>query len=209
MPHCWKSHALAQFYNYSTQEEVPAITDNGYKGDFLHLIYRDQSLDTAIATSFLRSWGQAGRPEFEIKTLPLPSAEPRDLLQQPALRRVLQRDHVAFWLDKIPAIYICDSGSSITILRDMTINKEHTHKMVLNVNMVKRPVMTFQSSLMSLCLSHHTKHGTKIWHTTSKACNNKGTDQHVLRLLTVCLATFLFTLESSVFKPFSVAEMAG
>ena len=81
-----------------------------HEGDFLLLTYRQPTEDLALATSFIAAWNSAGKPEYELEAFPLPLAKASEIEQVPALSAFRRSDHVAFWHDNIPAIFISDTG---------------------------------------------------------------------------------------------------
>ena len=100
---------LIKFQQYFPQASKNIASDN-YEGDFLLLTYRQPTDDSKLASSFVNAWNSLGQAQFEIESFPLPLADPDALNKVPALRNFMRSDHVAFWYDDIPAIFISDSG---------------------------------------------------------------------------------------------------
>lgn len=86
------------------------IRSDGFKGDFLSLIYR-KTPDSELAVNFRHSWEAEGRPRFEIESFPLPLNQiSRNSIIPPGLGDFTRSDHFIFWEASIPAIFITDTG---------------------------------------------------------------------------------------------------
>ncbi|XP_060580482.1 uncharacterized protein LOC132737238 [Ruditapes philippinarum] len=89
-----------------------SMSSDNFRGDFLTLIYR-KTADDSLATSLLKSWSAAKRPQFEIESFPLPFVDVSSLngTMMSLFENFLRSDHFNFWLVKIPAIFLTDSGN--------------------------------------------------------------------------------------------------
>ena len=88
-----------------------SIHGDNFRGDFLVLIYRSPTPDADLASKFKSSWGSSGRPQFELESLPIPFSDVSAIVSQsPELADLLRSDHLSFWNDNIPSIFISDSG---------------------------------------------------------------------------------------------------
>lgn len=101
---------LAQFQKFFPKASTNIAKDD-FEGDFLLLTYRKPAKDSILASSFVTAWNNAGSPQFEIESFPLPLADADALSQQAALGNFMRSDHVALWYDNIPAIFISDSAN--------------------------------------------------------------------------------------------------
>lgn len=95
---------------------ISSILSDGSQGDFLLLIYRTPTNDSALADIFNTSWASANRKEFEIEPFGLPFDRFSSLseAQQLLLFPFLRSDHANFWVADIPAIFLTDSGNMKT-----------------------------------------------------------------------------------------------
>ena len=86
------------------------MASDDHEGDFLLLTYRKPTRDLDLATSFIVAWNGAGSPDYELESFPLPLEDATEIEQVPALSAFRRSDHIAFWHDHIPAIFISDTG---------------------------------------------------------------------------------------------------
>lgn len=82
-----------------------------FQGDFINVIYRNNSVDSDLASSFDSSWLHSGHPEFEIENMGLPIQNASVMQQNPVFRNFLRSDHTSFWLRDLPAIFLTDSAN--------------------------------------------------------------------------------------------------
>ena len=98
-----------------------------FQGDFINVIYRNNSVDSDLASSFDSSWLHSGHPEFEIENMGLPIQNASVMQQNPVFRNFLRSDHTSFWLRDLPAIFLTDSGKQFSTpnaeLNDLTKKK--------------------------------------------------------------------------------------
>lgn len=81
------------------------IQSDVYRGDFIAVIYRDTS-DDELAERFRGVWTQDYRKQFEIEEFRLgPSIPPSQ-----EFITMYQKENAAFWLGRIPAILLTDTG---------------------------------------------------------------------------------------------------
>ena len=96
------------------------------------LTYRKPAKDSILASSFVTAWNNAGSPQFEIESFPLPQADADALSQQAALGNFMRSDHVALWYDNIPAIFISDSGLYMTVNKGKVGRDKYGYFMMKN-----------------------------------------------------------------------------
>ena len=98
-----------------------------FQGDFINVIYRNNSVDSDLASSFDSSWLHSGHSEFEIENMGLPIQNASVMQQNPVFRNFLRSDHTSFWLRDLPAIFLTDSGKQFSTqnaeLNDLTKKK--------------------------------------------------------------------------------------
>ena len=101
-----------QFAEYFPKVYANAQADN-FRGDFIALVYRNESSDTSLAHAFSTAWEENGRPEFEIESYPLPTMDVTTTETDPVLGDFLRSDHTPFWVADFPAIFLTDTGAYI------------------------------------------------------------------------------------------------
>lgn len=95
---------------------VSNIKSDGFRGDFLSLIYRETP-DSELADNLRHAWEAEGRPRFQIESFPLPLNKiSSETIIPPYLADFTRSDHTAFWMANIPAVFITDTGNVYEML---------------------------------------------------------------------------------------------
>ena len=83
---------------------VKSLQSDNFEGDFLATVFQSVR-DGRLANEFHQQWNKMGRAEYEIEMFGLAPDLPPN-----ALTDLFRSDHVNFWLNNIPAIFVSDSG---------------------------------------------------------------------------------------------------
>ena len=104
---------LFKFQTYF-REAIQDISNNGFRGNFLMLVYREpkpyQETEQKLAADFKSSWAALGRPDFKLQSFPLEGLFPSDFLGKSPAKYFMESEHRSMWLGGIPTIYVTDSG---------------------------------------------------------------------------------------------------
>ncbi|KAH3706178.1 hypothetical protein DPMN_065559 [Dreissena polymorpha] len=83
---------------------VKSLQSDNFEGDFLATVFQSVR-DGRLANEFHQQWNKMGRAEYEIEMFGLALDLPPN-----ALTDLFRSDHVNFWLNNIPAIFVSDSA---------------------------------------------------------------------------------------------------
>jgi len=89
--------------------EYNNIKKDEFQGDFLVLITR--TFDSVMSTPFITSWKALDHSYIELEAVTIPVGNPPTAGQKSSFGDFFRSDHAEFWSNKMPAIFITDTGN--------------------------------------------------------------------------------------------------